>query len=66
MDSKQMDTPIFGSRKYWSGVTAAVVLVGTYMITKSEGLAYFAVAPFVGNVAAVFVQNLFKLKNGTK
>lgn len=59
---KQIEAPIFGSRKYWSAVSAFVVTVSTYMITKSEGLAYFTGFPFVGNVAAVFIQNMITLK----
>ena len=63
---KQIEAPILGSRKFWSAVIGAVFTVATYMLTKEVGLAYFVGVPFLGNVAAIFAQNMLELKNGGK
>jgi hypothetical protein len=67
LDLQQINSPVFGSRKYWSAVSALVAVIATFLVTKSEMLSVFTGTPFVGNVAAIFFQNMQQLKkNGNQ
>lgn len=49
---------LLGSRKFWSGVAAFIAINVTFLLTHSEMLAGLASAGFIGNVYAVWKQNM--------